>query len=158
MVACTARGVSRALLPSAPDLAGAYIDMIARTAESTGGFRKALGLDGLQKLFEASAIPQNRILERWEAEQLRVPIADLKPNATEEHTERMAGTLENVHATIAQLVQLTAANIAIAESQQESAKRTERFSRRATWVSIVIGGGSLIAAVATIVLSFVLRP
>lgn len=78
---------------------------------------------------------------------------DTAPKKTAKNTKRIATAMEDLHEVTGQLVQLTAASLALSEAQREAAARQERFARRATWASIAIATASLAAAVVAIVVS-----
>ncbi len=71
---------------------------------------------------------------------------DDSPQRTAEATERTAAVLQDVHTVTADLVRLTNLNLQLTQAQQESARRTERFTRGMTWASLAVALASLGAA------------
>jgi len=143
----------------------AYRDLLAAASANIApdafkgfaeNFASKLGLDKISHFGIASAMPPILTeLDRSSITNYEVPEIhfDTSPQETAENTERIARQLEQLHDVTAQMVTLTATNLALTEQQREGAARMEQFSRRATWASIVIGAGSLVAAVAAIVVT-----
>lgn len=114
------------------------------------------------KLWANLDIPTTRILTQGEIASLpqsfidyEVPEAliDPAPSMTAKHTKRIANQIEGLNEVMARMMALTATNVELTRKQHESSQRMERFSKRATIASIVIGAGSLAAAVAAIVVT-----
>lgn len=75
---------------------------------------------------------------------------DDSPQRTADATEQMVEVLRDVHTVTADLVRLTNTNLQLTQAQQESARRTERFTRGMTWASLAVAVASLGAAVVAI--------
>lgn len=154
-----------------PNLGAAYMDLIqglkanalpAETLRRLGtDFSKAAGLDRITNDWGLKAIPANLLPHREFDSALMDPALDLpidtSHHETARNTERMAETLEGQTEAVAQLVQLTASSLALTTEQREASERSERFSRRTTIISVVIGAASLGTSIAAIVVAIAVR-
>jgi hypothetical protein len=136
-----------------PNLNAAYTNLLrgleasvlpAETLKKLGDdFSRAAGLDRLASdwglISPQHFLPQHEI----ESDLLNPAIlsqhVDTSHHETARNTERMAESLEAQHAAVAQLVRLTASSLALTTEQREASERSERFSRRTTITSVVIG-------------------
>lgn len=97
---------------------------------------------------EIATLPQSHI-----DYELPEVLIDPAPSMTAKHTKRIAYQMEGLNEVTARMMTLTATNVELTKKQHESSERMERFSKRATIASIVIGAASLAAAIAAVVAS-----
>jgi predicted ribosome quality control (RQC) complex YloA/Tae2 family protein len=99
-------------------------------------------------------LAQQRLQADLSSSLANMPLPPQKMSADEQR-EWLERQLEASHATntqVRELVDLTVANVALAQESQKTAAQSEQFSRRIAWTSVLISIASLVAAALAIVL------
>jgi hypothetical protein len=78
---------------------------------------------------------------------------DPSPEITAETTRRMADLMHEQNNAVGELVRLTTSSLALSTKQREQNERSERFSRRMAWASVLLTAASLVAAIAAVIVS-----
>lgn len=77
------------------------------------------------------------------------------PNRTAAAAEQTAEATGRLADMTSAVVDLTEKNLQLAQAAQDGAARTERFTRRMAWASLIVAGASLLASIAAIIISTV---
>lgn len=78
---------------------------------------------------------------------------DRRPDEIVANTSRSAELISEQNKAIAQLVELTLSNLALAQTQHEQARRTEKFAKAMSWASVSIAGASLATAIVAVLVT-----
>lgn len=144
----------------APNLGKAYVELSQRlgnpgvdgeTLKRIGeGFRRQSGISKIRGLLDDQLM---KSIPKYEPVEMPVIKPDTRPSEIAAHTKRTAKLIGEQNAAIAQLVNLTINNLALSEKQQEQSKRTEKFSRRMTWTSVILTTATVGVSVAALCVS-----
>lgn len=154
---------------TSPDLADAYLELGkslsanpvgAETLKQIGvGFRKAAGLNHIGPVLSAQLEEQiektRGLVPPWGGAdvELALPEPDTRPSEIVSATQRTAELIGQQNAAIAQLVELTINSLALSQTQQEQSRKSDRFSRRMTWTSVILTGATVAVSLAALIVA-----
>ncbi|WP_193596093.1 hypothetical protein [Microbacterium sp. YJN-G] len=153
-----------------PDLGKAYGDLSRRLGKGGlgpeelkklgEGFRRVAGMDHSRRVvadrLEALTKKARAVPSIWsEAEEIPIIEPDTRPSVIAENTERTAELIGQQNTAISQLVELTINSLALSQQQQEQSKRSDQFSRRMAWVSVILTAATVLVSGAALVVAWI---